>query len=161
MLFTLLDGPVPPGATVLDALQNALAIQNVHHRHDGRVRDRAVVPQPLPDLAHHARALGGPHHVHDGHLKFTELAHLAAPPFTHVSTEHALSGLPQLVQGRKAAPRYWFVRPGRRTSTPVGYNRLGYSRHVVGRRRAVSLWRRRARREVDLTRPGALLRPVA
>jgi len=25
----------------------------------------------------------------------------------------------------------------------------------------VSLWRRRARREVDLTRPGTLLRPVA
>src|SRR5690348_2046739 len=125
MLFTLLDRPVPPGAAVLDTLQNALAIQNVHHRHDGRVRDRAVVPQPLPDLAHHARALGGPHHIHDGHLKFTELAHLAAPPFTHVSTEHALSGVPQLVQGRKAAPRYWFVRPGRRTSTALGYNRCG------------------------------------
>src|SRR5215472_11041402 len=121
MLFTLLDGPVPPGAAVLDTLQDTLAVQDVHHRHDGRVRDRAVVPEPLPDLAHHARALGGPHHVHDGHLKFTELAHLAAPPFVHVSTEDALSGVLQPVQGRKAAPRYWFVRPGRRTSTALGY----------------------------------------
>src|SRR5215472_16713776 len=126
MLFTLLDGPVPPGAAVLDTLQDTLAVQDVHHRHDGRVRDRAVVPEPLPDLAHHARALGGPHHVHDGHLKFTELAHLAAPPFVHVSTEDALSGVSQPVQGRKAAPWVLVCSPRSRN-----FHRPGYKCRVV------------------------------
>src|SRR5690242_2150161 len=154
MLFALLDGPVPPGAAVLDTLQYALAIQDVHYRHDGRVRDRAVVPQPLPYLAHHARALGGPHHVHDGHLKFTELAHLAAPPCTHVSTEHALSGVPQLVQGRKAAPWYSVCSP-----RPQNFHRAGYQAMSSGRRRPVGQRRGGRRREVDLTPAGDAARP--
>src|SRR5689334_2643857 len=156
MLFTLLDRPVPPGAAVLDTLQNALAIQNVHHRHDGRVRDRAVVPQPLPDLAHHARVLGGPHHVHDGHLKFTELAHLAAPPLIHVSTEDALSGVPNGCGGGKRPPGIGLFAPA--AELPPLWDTVPCPAAARG---PWELCRRRARREVDLTRPGTVPRPVA
>src|SRR5258708_22186539 len=104
MLFALLNRPVPPGTAMLDPLKHAVAVQDVHHRHDGRVSDGAVVPQPFPDLAHHARALGGPHHIHDGHLKFTELAHLPPPPCIHVSTECSLSGVPEPGRGEESHP---------------------------------------------------------
>src|SRR5258708_38747546 len=116
MLFALLNRPVPPGTAMLDPLKHALAVQDVHHRHDGRVSDGAVVPQPFPDLAHHARALGGPHHIHDGHLKFTELAHLPPPPCIHVSTECRLSGVPEPGAGGGNPPPWdGFVAPRRRT----------------------------------------------
>src|SRR5579859_3247185 len=116
MLLSLLNRPVPPSPAVLDPLEHALAVEDVHHGHDGRICDRAVIPQPLPYLTHHARALGGPHHVHDGHLKLTELAHLAAPPCIHVSTECGLPAVPRLARRRKADPGVGLFAPPRNFS---------------------------------------------
>src|SRR5262249_22238825 len=68
-----------------------LAVQDVHHGHDRRVRDGPGILHPFPDLPHDVGAIPSPHDLHDRHLEVTELAQCPPPPVIHVNTGTAAS----------------------------------------------------------------------
>jgi len=85
---------IQPCPAFLGTGQESLAVQVVHHRHYGRIRQRTGGRQRLQHLPHGGGLTAPPHQVHDDRFQIAEAVHNPPSPRAWMAAAYAAAPIP-------------------------------------------------------------------